>query len=106
MKKVDPTKLTQAQERAWDNYVKAVKACKRTGIRFYQVLDTVSPLNGKVLDTIITDEPLEHRRFNPAQIVPLSYAVCYGSISVTCSFADDQHFAVLKDGYVNIDHEE
>lgn len=97
MQKVDPTKLTPAQERAWDAYVRAVRACKRTGILFYQVLDGVQPINGRVTAFVEGDEA---ERLNPgAAVVPLTYKTFYGSVTVTCSFADDKHFAVLKDGY-------
>lgn len=93
--------LTPRQQKAWDGLVKAVKLCKKEKIWFYQVLETLSGLNGNNVkdvrceeDRILDNVPdfmfdYDTRCLNGGVSV-------FNGIYITCSFADDNHFIQLK----------
>ncbi len=106
-KRVNPGDLTKAQEKAWNQFEAAVKACKRAHIKFYQVLDTVCPLNGNIVEDILTDEEHWVLRTTPSErLVNMQRAYSYGSVRTTCGFADDTHTVLLKEGYVDANGDE
>ena len=89
---VDPRELTPEQEKAWKSLKRAFKRCEQTNIYWYQVLESLHPLNGNVVEGVA-----DHcgKRL-PDGAFDFSMEPCYNRMNITCSFADDAHHAILK----------
>lgn len=87
---VDPTELTPEQEKAWRSLKRAFKKCEIANIYWYQVLEYLSPLNGDLVENV--DDHCGRRM--PEGAFDLTDGV--PGVTVTCSFADDDHHAILK----------
>lgn len=85
--------LTTDQQKAWKQFERAVKRCKDTGIRFYQVLDSVGALDGRQIRTIDNAENTVHDGFGPRGFNCLSYPY----IQLTDSWDDDPHVVIFED---------
>jgi hypothetical protein len=91
-------KLTADQEKAFKSLERAYKKCKKSGIEFYTVLETVYALNGDELVTIHCDPILTNGNYTGCD-VNLQYIhlqnPCLVDIGFS-GFADDTHYAELK----------
>lgn len=78
--------LTTEQKKAFASFERAYKKCKKTGIEFYTVLETITALNGKCL-VRVHDEPDKGdfclQTINNPTIFDWGFA----------GWADDDHFA-------------
>lgn len=89
----DPTELTPAQIKAVAELKKAFAAAKRANVYFYQVLDSVHALNGRVVHSVVTNSDSDRgdcsmRDFDyPALIT-------FGQLN---PFSDDEHFVIFKE---------
>lgn len=85
--------LTPEQTKAFTSLKRAVARCKKENIYFYQMLDVLSGLNGNNVADIMTDVEYPGAGiFDPLCLQYLNYP----SVSITCAFADDNHFIALK----------
>jgi hypothetical protein len=89
----DPTALTPAQKKAVDELKKAFAAAKRANVYFYQVLDSVHALNGRVVHSVVTDSDsgradCSMREFDYPEMIT------FGQLN---PFSDDEHFVIFKD---------
>lgn len=77
---------------AWKSFQRALKKCEKANIYWYQVLDQLHPLNGNVVKKVDDHcgPPLPDGAFDLSINCPHYYA------SLTDSFADDTHHAILK----------
>ncbi len=72
---------------------RAVRKCKKENIYFYQCLESLGGLNGNNVLDIQTDvENPKGESLDPNCLQFLSYP----EVKTDCSFADDNHFIVLK----------
>ncbi len=90
--------LTPEQKKAWAALVRAVNRCKKEGILFYAVLDTMGAVNGLNAKSIHCDE--DHRLSGiPEHIFTderwMGVTLNYPSVEMSCSFADDSHYVEL-----------
>ena len=85
--------LNPEQKKAWAALVLAVNRCKKEKIYFYQMLESLSGLNGNNVKTIDTD--VEHKNGSALDSDCLQN-LDYPSVNTADSFADDNHFVVLK----------
>ena len=84
--------LTPKQKKAFDAFIRAVNRCNKENVYFYQVLDSISALNGN--NVVDIDEVSNTSLWDsPENLQWLEYP----SIRVTCGWADDTHFVKLKD---------
>lgn len=83
--------LTHEQEKAFKSFKRAYKKCKKTGIVFYTVLETITALNGEHPVTIHDDS--NKNDFCLQSIYKTNpYVFDWGF----AGWADDDHFAKLK----------
>lgn len=83
--------LTGGQQKAWTQLVRAVKKCNKEKVFFYQVIEYVSPLNGKNVADVMTEVDEGYRRrdsLDPLCLQHLDYPV----IKMGSPLADDNHF--------------
>jgi len=92
--------LTSKQAKVFADFKKAYKSCKKAGIEFYTVLETVSAYNGKHVKYIEIDLDLSmaerrdlHSSGVPAGDVNLPYIIDCGF----SGYADDAHVFVMKE---------
>ncbi len=85
--------LNQAQRKAWTALVRAVNRCKKENIYFYQMLEHLGGLNGNNVDTINTDVEKKNGSSSDPDCLQ---SMLYPHVTTCCSFADDNHFVVLK----------
>jgi len=87
--------LTISQNKAFNELKKAVKKCKKTNIYFYQVLETLSALNGNNVKSVecLDDPTCKGIGYDDSR--NLQY-LSYPGIETDCSFADDTHIVILK----------
>lgn len=85
--------LTPAQLKHWKEFVKAAKAFKKSGGRFYSNLDTIKAYNGNNISGVEGDESRD-------------IGTCFETASVSlesisnsdfCSYADDTHYFTVHD---------
>lgn len=86
--------LTPAQMKAWKALESAVKLCKKEKIFFYQCLDTLHGLNGRNVKNVVGDEKSDGMQGRDECCLQW---LSYPSVTTACSFADDNHYVVLKD---------
>lgn len=91
---VDPRDLTIEQAKAWKSLVRAIKKCEAANVFWYQVLDSVHPLNGNVVESIEIHDGGDDL---PSGAFDLSENLPFECVSMACGFADDCHHAILKD---------
>lgn len=91
----DKIKLTETQRKAWTQLVRAINKCKKENIYFYQVLETLCGLNGNNVHCVEGDTDFDHRGKTSNSPDCLQY-LDFPTVKTTCSFADDNHFVVLK----------
>ena len=85
--------LTKDQVKAFESFEKAYKKCKKTGIRFYSVIDRITAFNGKYIDSIHDNSykndfclNTNAQSFNMFNIVDTNFA----------NWSDDNHFVSFK----------
>ena len=88
--------LTPEQRKAWTQLVRAINRCKKEKIFFYQVLEHLGGLNGHNVHTVEGDSDKDHQDKTCDSPSCLQYKN-FPSVVTACSFADDNHFIVLKD---------
>ena len=90
----DPRDLTEEQEKAWKSLQRAFKKCENANILWYQVLDTLSPLNGNIASSVETHDFCN----DPDNAFSLEGRTPDKSVKTTCGFADDEleHYVILK----------
>ncbi len=86
----DLLELTPSQLKAWKQIESGVKAFKKSGGKFYTVLETVNGYNGKYVEDITGDEHQSHYPTTDASMHSIFNAGFAG-------FADDRHFIHLTD---------
>lgn len=92
MNNQDPSALTEEQEKAWKSLKRALKKCRDANIYWYQVLDSLQPLNGEIVETVVVGRgEIDGRQSIRAD------EVAGDAVTISCSFADDAHYIVLKD---------
>ena len=82
--------LTDEQMSAYKSFVKAYKKCKKAGIRFYVVLETMYFLNGKNIEAIHDDPRVPDSVCLQGLYPP---EICDWEFS---GWADDTHYAKIK----------
>ncbi len=82
--------LNEEQKKAWKQLVRAINKCKKEHIFFYQCLEDLGGLNGNNVSTIGIDSG-DYGDDNCLQ------GLSYPRVETSCSFADDNHFVILKD---------
>lgn len=89
---LDPRELTEEQEKAWKSLQRALKKCEKANILWYLNLEVLSPLNGNIVSSV------EEYEFcgDPEKAFNLTKNSPNESVRLTCGFADDEHFAILK----------
>jgi hypothetical protein len=80
--------LTPTQKKAFDSLVRSVKKCRNENILFYQCLNKLGGLNGNNVDRIV--DSFWHK--DPRNLQFLNYPF----VEIEDSWADDNHFVVLK----------
>ena len=93
----DAIDLNYEQALAFAALRRAVKRCRDTNIYFYQCLDTLGALNGDNVSSVICNE--DHPDGNNAEAPDCLQCKHFPSVTTDCSFADDNHFVVLRDSY-------
>jgi hypothetical protein len=90
--------LTPNQDKAFKELILAIKKCKKANVYFYQVLETLYALNGNQVGEVVDDIDLSHtnRRHLEDEEHHLGYKQL-PSVKTTCSWADDAHYAIMKD---------
>lgn len=88
--------MTPEQQRAFNRIKKAVKDFKRSGGKFYTVLDKVHGLNGKYVESIETNF-LHNGRPDGDLDAQLDVSMDFISDSGLSGFADDTHMIILTD---------
>jgi len=86
--------LTPPQKKAWAALERAVKRCRKENIYFYQEMENLAPLNGHNVKMIRTTDDVPG--LNHTDPNYLGFLV-YPLIETACSFADDDHYVILKD---------
>ena len=91
--------LTPKQKQAFDELVKAVDKCKKVKVLFYHNLDTLGALNGHQVNEVADDIELRRRglRHIKNKDHSLNYTIDYPSVNLVCSWADDEHYVVMRD---------
>lgn len=88
--------LTPEQKKAFTALKKAINRCTKTGIYFYQVLESLGALNGKYIKAIRLED--DKCIGVPEQVYVdercLNF-LDYPSVDTTGSFADDDHYIQL-----------
>ncbi len=87
--------LNPAQRRAWTVLAKAIKQCKKENIYFYQVLETLSGLNGNNVEAVDEEEGYYQLRSETDENASLQ-ELDYPSVNTSCSWADDTHYVTIK----------
>lgn len=87
--------LTPEQHKAWKRLEKAFKDFKKAGGEIYTVLDTVNAYNGQYIAGVDSDVGLHTAGVLMPSITDPGF----------CSFADDWHGFILKEG-VEVIYEE
>jgi len=87
--------LTPAQSRAWKQLERAVNRCKKEGVYFYQVLETVCGLNGKNVADVMTDVDKNIPGWELCKASCLQW-LSYPTVSMGSPLADDRHYVRLK----------
>jgi hypothetical protein len=88
--------LTPEQEGAFAALERAVKRCKKAGICFYQNLERLGALNGHNISHVAANVDPKTKNRNhehPSCLQGLDFP----DVETTCSFADDDHYVILKD---------
>jgi hypothetical protein len=89
--------LTPDQKKAFTALVKAVNRCTKTGIFFYQVLESLGALNGNGFrDIVLEDDRLVGVPNKCFEVERCLQHLSYPSVNTACGFADDDHFIRLK----------
>ena len=89
MNRVELVKLTKKQELAFKKFKKAHNECKKSGIRFYTCLETMTAFNGEYINDI-------HDNSNPYD---LNTNDTYNPTIVDAGFSgwtDDTHYIEFK----------
>ena len=86
--------LTDAQNKAFNKLIRAIKDCKKTKVYFYQNMEHLGALNGNNVLSIGTTSDPELKNYDSNSPSCLQYK-SYPNIQTACSFADDNHFIVL-----------
>lgn len=90
MTPVEKLELTIEQEKAFASFERAYKKCKKAGIEFYTVLESVYALNGKHL--IRVHDEIDKGDVNTAELNnPNLFDPGFAG------WADDKHFAEVDD---------
>lgn len=92
MSMLDPTDLTKEQQQAFNSLSRALKKCEKANIHWYQVLETLHPLNGDVVECV---RDLGTHEKMPLDAFPLGESYIQ-SVITDCSWADDTHYVVFK----------
>lgn len=89
---IDPSELTNEQTKAFKQLVRALKKCESENIFWYQVLETLYPLNGNVVESV--EEGISTSTPNA---FPLDERCGTESVTLTGAWADDTHYAIIKE---------
>ena len=93
MKYPDPTILTPAQKKAVAELKRAFAAAKKANVYFYQVLDSVHALNGRMVHAVVTNSD-EDRADCSMREFDMPDLITFGQLN---PLSDDEHFVVLKE---------
>jgi hypothetical protein len=86
--------LTPNQEKAWKSLKRAFTKCAKENIYLYQVLDSLSGLNGNNISKILEKAEVEDSKgWNDERNLQ---NLAYESVKTTDAWADDTHFVILK----------
>lgn len=84
--------LTPDQEKAFKLFERAFNKCKKSGITFYTVLESVTAFNGEYIDSIHDDKSaLDFSLGDPS--TPDYNCIMHPDLS---GWADDEHFVSFK----------
>ena len=85
-------KLNPEQQNAFNRLKRAVAACKKSNIYFYQVLESLHCLNGDNVQTVEDIDRTDFKYEDPRNLQYLNYQ----TVKTDCSWADDTHVVILK----------
>jgi len=86
--------LTTAQAKAFVALQRAVKACEKANVFFYQNLESLGALNGNNVHSVgCSDDFSGHDIDSPNCLQYKSFP----TVRTACSYADDNHFLLLHD---------
>ena len=91
----DAIDLNRKQELAFNALIRSVKRCEKENIYFYQCMETLNALNGNNVERVICDT--DHPDGNNSAAPDCLQDKDFPSVNTECSFADDNHFIILKD---------
>jgi len=85
--------LTPDQAKAFRKLELAVKACRKSNIYFYQVLEHLGALNGNNVRSV---ENEEYSTFDSGGPRDLNTELICPTVITDCGFADDTHVVILN----------
>ena len=87
--------LTPKQEKVWAQLKRAINACRKNKVYFYQVLESLYGLNGNNVERIEEEEFYYHMGIEQNKNANLQM-LDYPGVNTACSWADDTHYVIVK----------